>query len=367
MTSCAAVHVAESFANCGVSIRRGLEKCSAKRREEVPDLDPYGDDFDFGSELNGDSSVIDALMKDWSLEEPKAKDGSLATTKKSKLDNKPIPWENWDPFMEEEFGDMDRILTDDEEWVYELRDIVELKRGMAIWSRRTGKELNAERQKALRDKVVYVPPNFERIITCVFLEKTHTMKQMRAENELAVIEFRKWMLKNRKRLKKNPLPVVKIEVSKKWLTNHPAAGLRSRGVYSKPPEVVMDELRLPNKHVQFEPRSTSSPPSSSKMSMFAPGGTDASPDAPANTPNVNSGSTITSGNTSSGLGSEKKGALGRVTTASMINWEMSASELPEQMTSTPMSVSSAQPTLPQFQIDEVDILVATEGGYFVVL
>ena len=39
--------------------------------------------------------------------------------------------------------------------------------------------------------------------------------------------------------------------------------------------------------------------------------------------------------TISSSGSLNKSSTNKVTTASMINWEMSASELPEQMTSSP--------------------------------
>ena len=40
------------------------------------------------------------------------------------------------------------------------------------------------------------------------------MKEMRVENELAVIEFRKWMIEQRKKTKKDPLVSAKLEVSK---------------------------------------------------------------------------------------------------------------------------------------------------------
>jgi hypothetical protein len=92
--------------------------------------------------------------------------------------------------MEEQFGDMDRVLEGDEEWMYEVRDAVELKRGVAIWSARSDKEISSEKAKAAKEHMVHVPPNFEHIVTCVFLEKTHSMKDMRAENELACIEVR---------------------------------------------------------------------------------------------------------------------------------------------------------------------------------
>ena len=44
--------------------------------------------------------------------------------------------------------------------------------------------------------------------------KTHTMKKMKEEYDLQCIEFRKWMIEQRKKTKKDPLPQAKVEVSK---------------------------------------------------------------------------------------------------------------------------------------------------------
>lgn len=52
------------------------------------------------------------------------------------------------------------------------------------------------------------------IIRAVYLEKTHTMKKMRKDHELACIGFRKWVIEQKKKTKKDPLPLARIEVSK---------------------------------------------------------------------------------------------------------------------------------------------------------
>jgi hypothetical protein len=254
-------------------------------------------------------------------------------------DGKKKPWVHWDDFMEAEFGDMDRELDDDESWMYEIRDAVEMKRGMAIWSKRTPKEITAELKKVTANKGMNIPPNFFRIIVNVFLEKTFSMKEMRKENELHGIEFRKWMIEQRKKLKKDPLPVVKAEASKRWLNLHPASGLKARGVYHRPPEVVMDELRDPLADVHFEVAKDLKDKIRSKSND-----------------DLNNSSKV-----------EASAALNKVMTASMVNWEASAAELPEQMTSNPTPEAALTASKNQFKIDEVDILVATEGDYYVVM
>ena len=52
------------------------------------------------------------------------------------------------------------------------------------------------------------------IIRAVYLEKTHTMKKMKKDQELACIGFRKWVIEQKKKTKKDPLPLARIEVSK---------------------------------------------------------------------------------------------------------------------------------------------------------
>jgi hypothetical protein len=88
--------------------------------------------------------------------------------------------------------------------------------GFAIWSRRSDKDIQREMRKNVAAKALNVPEKVALIIRAVFLERTHTMKQMRnsREYELACIEFRKWMIEQKKKSKKDPLALAKVEVSK---------------------------------------------------------------------------------------------------------------------------------------------------------
>lgn len=69
-------------------------------------------------------------------------------------------------------------------------------------------------KKYLASKALKIPEAIATIIRCVFLERIMTMKEMRTQNELGVIEFRKWMIDQRKKTKKDPLLTAKMEVSK---------------------------------------------------------------------------------------------------------------------------------------------------------
>lgn len=55
------------------------------------------------------------------------------------------------------------------------------------------------------------------------------MKQIRKENELAAIEYRKWMMESRQKTKKDPLPQAKAEVASSWLSMHPTGNMLSSG------------------------------------------------------------------------------------------------------------------------------------------
>lgn len=329
---------------------------------KLPYDDPYDDLLNFEKSVS--NNIAHNLAAEWTLNDSDSKnpndkkDGnsrsSLATVAR---EERKKPWVHWDDFMESEFGDMDRELGEDEEWMYAVRDAVEMKRGMAIWSKKTPKEIKAELKKSLTSKGINIPEKFYRVIVSVFLEKTHSMKEMRKENELHVIEFRKWMIEQKKRLKKDPLPVVKVDASKKWLGEHPELGLKRRGIYHKPPEVVMDELRDPLAHVQFE---FSSDGNNRKSAKTRSSMSDYTGTSYGN--NVNNISSNMDGSKSSSISQNK------VTTVSMINWEVPASELPDQMTCDPTPEAALTESNKElFKIDEVDILVATEGDYYVVM
>ena len=65
-------------------------------------------------------------MSQWSID----KSNVPAVAKEAKIAGRPLQWEHWDDFMEAEFGDMDyEIVGDENKWMLEVRDAVELKRG----------------------------------------------------------------------------------------------------------------------------------------------------------------------------------------------------------------------------------------------
>ena len=155
------------------------------------------------------------------------------------------PW--WDAFMEEQFHDMDDDVVDgdDQKWLLDVRDEVEKKRGFAIWSKRSNKEVQREAKKALASKAVKVPEPVATVVRLVYLEKVRKMSQLKKDpvHELAAIAFRKWMIEQKKKGLKDPLLLAKIEVAQQWLQRPPSAFAET---YPRnhvvPPPVVMDEI-----------------------------------------------------------------------------------------------------------------------------
>lgn len=246
---------------------------------------------------------------------------------------KKLQWEHWDEFMESEFGDMDRELKGDEKWIFELRDAVELKRGMAIWSKRSDDELKKEMKKIQSEKALKVPESIATVIRCVFLERTHTMKEMRKQNELAVIEFRKWMIEQRKKTKKDPLPGTKMDVSRRWLMQHP--NKFDGGKPGDMPSVVMDEKR----------------PTDTVPALISFGRKDVSP-SPA-----------------SPSGSKSFSSSG-IVTSSMVNWEKSAAEDEANQVKDKASTNQkGNSNANKFFIDGQELFFAAdvESEYFVLM
>lgn len=86
--------------------------------------------------------------------------------------------------------------------------------GFAIWSKKSDKELQRELKKALEKKALNIPEQVAMIVRAVYIEKTQTLKSMKKEFELDYITFRKWVIEQKKKTKKDPLPMARIEVSK---------------------------------------------------------------------------------------------------------------------------------------------------------
>ena len=278
--------------------------------------DPYGDLLNVNRPV--ETEAVQQMINTWSIDAQKEAGLPLVRTKINS-DRPKKPWEHWDPFMEREFGDMDAELTEDQKWMYEARDVVELKRGFAIWSKRSDKDLQRELRKTLATKSLNVPENVAMIIRAVYLEKTHTMRFMRAskDHEMACIDFRKWMIQQKQKSKKDPLPTAKVEVSKKWLLRAPSASLGYERNQAKPPPVVMDEQSLPTYPVNITPGGSVFGWAESGSTM---GGTAGRADGP----------TAAGGSVSGVVGSTSSGQS-HVVTSSMTHWNAGKAELPESM------------------------------------
>ena len=153
----------------------------------------------------------------------------------------------WDAFMDEQFHDMDDELSDgdDQKWLLEVRDEVEKKRGFAIWSKKSDKEVQRELKKALASKASKVPDAVATVVRLVYLDKVRKMSQLKKDPayELAVIKFREWMVEKKKKGVKDPLTLAKNEVARQWLQRPPNAFAETYPRnHGKPPPVVMDEL-----------------------------------------------------------------------------------------------------------------------------
>jgi hypothetical protein len=140
-----------------------------------------------------------------------------------------------------------------------------LQTGYAIWSKRSDKEIQREVKKNVATKSLQMPEAIVTVIKAVFLERTHTYRELRRENELACIEFRKWMIEQRGKLKKDPLPIAKCEVSKKWLLKSPSSRKASRKKGQLPP-VVLDEYMEPVQGVAFASESGTAKTTSTQIS-----------------------------------------------------------------------------------------------------
>ena len=63
-------------------------------------------------------------------------------------------------------------------------------------------EIKKEVAKSLATKTLNIPRSVAAIIRAVHFERTHTLKQIRRENELAAIEYRKWMIECKQKTKR---------------------------------------------------------------------------------------------------------------------------------------------------------------------
>ena len=214
-------------------------------------LEQYEDDI-YGDMLSMEKPISDSELSYEVLTASSILNPSLSQSDNgshSKLSLQPITLskrkirpEWWDPFLEQEIGDIDDD-TENEKWVLDIRDIVELKRGnflltqmttaliplithilnnnftgRPIWSKKSAQDLQRELKKALLSKGLHVPPVVAQVISAIYLDRTHmSLKHYKQEDEIACIEYRKWISEQKKKAGakgKDPLLAAKLEVSK---------------------------------------------------------------------------------------------------------------------------------------------------------
>lgn len=230
----------------------------------------------------------------------------------------------WDDFLEKELGDLDAELEEKDKWIYEMRDYIEKQKGFPIWSKRSEQEIAREMRKANAERGLSVPANVAKVIQAVYLEKSQTMKQFKAQDELSYMEFRKWMSETRRKTKKDPLPQAKVSVSKKWLM--------------QPPSRYLSLAQLSNPSSSF---SSSSSKSSSSLA-----------DVPV----------LLDENMKNSEGVPRGTSLS-TTTQSMRDWMKTKQEMNEAIQSSSLSSSSASSTSTKkakqlvFEIDDTEMFV----------
>lgn len=178
------------------------------------DLSLVSEEDDYSALLNFEKPVIDpTLVEQYTFKgnfsiKP-VKQRSIAQERYRKR----MSWEHWNDFLEAELGDMEAELTEENKWLAEARDYIELRRGKAIWSKRSEQEIQAAMKKALAAKGMNIPSAVAQVINAVYVEKTHKMKEYRNEDELACIEFRKWIREQKKKSKRDPIVLAKLELT----------------------------------------------------------------------------------------------------------------------------------------------------------
>lgn len=86
--------------------------------------------------------------------------------------------------------------------------------GFAIWTDRSTDEILKEAKKSQAASSMSVPPNVALVLTAVYLDRTVTLKEIRAEEDLLYMEYRKWFRERRKQLKKDPVPMSAAQLSR---------------------------------------------------------------------------------------------------------------------------------------------------------
>lgn len=133
------------------------------------DDDPYGSLLNFDKILEEDSND-QAYLANSIVADPDLPDVQFIKPPKQTSSKK---WEN---YVLSIWNDIDTPQRDGENWVTEMRDAVEQKRGYAIWSSKTDGEIQKEIKKSQASKGLVIPRYVSMIVNAVYLDKICTLR-----------------------------------------------------------------------------------------------------------------------------------------------------------------------------------------------
>jgi len=133
------------------------------------DYDPYGTLLDFNKILEEDSNDK-AYLANSIVADPDLPDVQFIKPPKQTSSRR---WEN---YVVSIWNDIDTPQRDAENWVTEMRDAVEQKRGYAIWSSKTDGEIQKEIKKSQASKGLVIPRYVSMIVNAVYLDKICSLR-----------------------------------------------------------------------------------------------------------------------------------------------------------------------------------------------
>ena len=105
-----------------------------------------------------------------------------------------------------------RETLENSKWIRDAKDIIEARRGTTIWPKKEG-EVVAEVKKSA-SKPLLIPDNIARIVTAVYIEQSKKLSDIQETDKLGYTTFRKFMIELKKKTKKNPVLLTKLELTK---------------------------------------------------------------------------------------------------------------------------------------------------------
>lgn len=132
------------------------------------DEDPYNELFNLDRLLETEEN-IKTLSANTIVIDPSVTTKDISFIKP----NKKSKWDEWNNFM---LGDLNSSIKENELFITEMKNIVEQKRGIAIWSSKTDEEIQKEKKKSLASKGLVIPNYVSMIVNAVYLEKICSLK-----------------------------------------------------------------------------------------------------------------------------------------------------------------------------------------------